>query len=83
MAMNGSTLGDEIVAAVNALTAPQKIDPTACWRAIAGAIVAHLQANATVTVTTADAGLQRDHTGGNPATLAPGSNKTLPGGCIN
>lgn len=50
--------------------------------AIATAVVAEIQANATVTIKTSDAGLQRDNTGGNPATLAPSSNKTLPGGAI-
>ena len=82
MAMNGNTLGSAIVTAVNALTSAQKADPTACWQAIAGAIVAHIQANATVLVKTSDAGLQRDNTAGNPATLAPAATKTLPGGCI-
>lgn len=83
MAMDGNTLGSAVVAAINALTTVQRADPTACWQAIAGAIVAHIQANATVTVKTTDSGLQRDNTGGNPATLAPASNKTLPGGCIS
>lgn len=82
MAMDGNTLGTAIVTAINALTTPQKNDPTACWQAIAGAIVAHIQGSATVTVKTTDGGLQRDNTAGNPGTLAPTSDKTLPGGCI-
>lgn len=95
MAMNGNTLGDAMLAAVNALPAgdPTKplsdpanvgsqYDKQAAMRAIAGAIVSHIQANATVTIKTTDSGLQRDNTGGNPSTLGPSTNKTLPGGCI-
>lgn len=82
MAMNGNTLGSAIVTAVNALTSAQKADPTACWQAIAGVIVAHIQTNATVLIKTTDSGLQRDNTAGNPATLAPASTKTLPAGAI-
>lgn len=80
MAMDANTLGDAMKAAVDAVV--NKQDSVAVYRALAGAIVAHIQANATVTIKTSDAGLQRDNTGGNPATLAPSTNKTLPGGCI-
>jgi len=38
---------------------------------LAAAIVAHIVTNGEVTVTVDDAGLQRDNTVGNPATLAP------------
>lgn len=61
--------------------AQQTMLKSMCYQ-FALAIVAELQANATVVITTTDAGLQRDNTGGNPATLAPAANKTLPGGCI-
>ena len=54
----------------------------AICEAIATGVVAEIQANATVLVKTSDGGLQRDNTGGNPATLAPAATKTLPGGCI-
>lgn len=52
--MNGTVLGDEILAAIDAAVAA---DPTASqaqrqriWRAIGGAIVAHITANAVVAV---------------------------------
>lgn len=50
--------------------------------AIATAVIAEIQANATVIVKTTDASLQRDNTGGNPSTLGPSANRTLPGGAI-
>lgn len=80
MAMDPNALGDAMKAAVDAVV--NKQDSTAVYRALASAIVAHIQTNATVIVKTTDGGLQRDNTGGNPATLAPAANKTLPGGCI-
>lgn len=49
--MNGDTLGDAMLAAVNA--APDKTNRTALFRALGGAIVAHIQANATVTIAAA------------------------------
>lgn len=82
MAMNGTTLGSAIATAIAALSDADKADSTICWQTIATTIVSHIQANATVTVKTTDSGLQRDNTAGNPATLAPSTNKTLPGGCI-
>lgn len=50
MAMNGDALGDAIKAAVDALPDP-KTDRTAIFRAMGNAIVAHIQANAQVAVT--------------------------------
>lgn len=46
--MNGNTLGDAMLAAVNAV--PDKTDRQALFRALGGAIVGHIQANAAVTV---------------------------------
>lgn len=54
----------------------------ALCQAVADAVIDELQANGTVIIKTTDAGLQRDNTDGNPATLAPSTNKALPGGCI-
>lgn len=81
MAMNGNTLGDALAAAVAALSNADKADPTICWRTIANAMVAHITANATVTIKTTDGSLQTTTTNG-VATNAPASNKTLPAGCI-
>ena len=47
--------------------------------AIAAGIVSHIASFADVRITTADAGLQRDNTGGNPATLAPSADVVLSG----
>lgn len=80
MAMNGNTLGSAIVTAVNALSPTQKVDPTACWQAIAGAIVHHIQTSAVVLVTPSDNGLQTDSAG--HATTGPSAVVTLPAGCI-
>lgn len=63
-------------------TATQRAMFAAQCEAIATAVIAEIQANATVTIKTTDSGLQRDNTAGNPATLAPTANKTLPGGAI-
>jgi len=82
MGMDGNTLGTDIDAAVNGLTADQQKSAAEVWKAIALVIVAHIQNHATVTVNITDAGLQRDNTGGNPATLAPAAPVTLAAGCI-
>lgn len=64
MALSGDSMGDEIVAAIDAAieATPHagEAQTAALWRAIGGAIVAHIQANAEVTtfVSAADAGLQ-------------------------
>lgn len=80
MAMNANTLGDAMKAAVDALTALQKQDAQTVYRALAGAIVAHIQGSATVTIkAVTDAGLQS--LSGTP-TSAPLTDKTLPAGCI-
>jgi hypothetical protein len=42
MAMNGDTMGSAMKAAIDALTTEQKMDRTAVFRAMAGAIVAHI-----------------------------------------
>lgn len=81
MAMNGTNLGTEIKNAIAALSSADQANPTTCWQAIGAAIVAHIQTNATVTIKTTDGGLQTSQTAGS-ATTAPGTNKTLPGGCI-
>lgn len=47
--------------------------------AIASGVVSHIVAEADVRITTSDSGLQRDNTGGNPATLAPSSDVVLTG----
>lgn len=49
MAMNGDTLGASLKSAIDAL--PDKTDRNAIWKAIGDTIVAHIQAHATVTVT--------------------------------
>lgn len=49
MAMNGDTLGAAIKSAIDALA--DKTDRTALFKAMGDAIVQHIQANATVTVT--------------------------------
>lgn len=95
MAMDGNTLGDAMLAAVQALPAGDpslpvgapanngtQLDPQAAMRAMGGAIVAHVQGSAVIHVKNTDAGLQRDHTAGTPATLAPAATVTLPAGCI-
>lgn len=75
MAMNGSSLGTEIK---NALIAAELAvdDPSveAIWQVIAGAIVTHIQANATISTTVA-AGIvvQVTPATGTGATTAPGS----------
>lgn len=66
MAMNGDTLGLAIKAAVDGVT--NKTDRDALFKAIGGAIVAHIQANAVVAVTsvsgvTAGAGVSGPGTG--------------------
>jgi len=54
----------------------------AICQAFGDSVIDEIQANATVIIKTTDAGLQRDNTAGNPATLAPAANKTLPGGAV-
>lgn len=61
--------------------AQQTLIKSQCF-AIAAAVVAEIQANATVVIKTTDNFLQRDNTAGNPPTLAPTANVTLPGGAI-
>ncbi len=51
MPMNGDTLGLAIKAAVQAAAAADPADRDAMFKAMGNAIVAHIQANATVTVT--------------------------------
>lgn len=82
MAMNGLNLGTEINNAINALSSDDQADPLKVWQALSQALVAHVQGNATVLIKNTDAGLQRDNTGGNPATLAPAGTVTLPAGVI-
>jgi len=82
MALNGTNLGDEMLTAIQALSAADQGNAQLCFREIGKAIVTHFQTNGTIVIKTTDAGLQRDNTGGNPATLGPASDKTLPGGSI-
>lgn len=63
------------------LTANQRNALAAMCEAIAAGVIAELQANATVTIHTTDAGLQTSAAAG-VATTGPAANKTLPGGCI-
>lgn len=44
---------------------------------LATALVGYMTANAEAKISTTDAGLQRDNTGGNPATLAPVADKFI------
>ena len=46
---------------------------------LASAIVTYVSANAVVTTTVSAGGLQRDNTGGNPATLAPAAPVNITG----
>ena len=82
MAMNGTNLGDEMLAAIQTLSSGDQADAQKALRKIGEAIVAHIQANATVLIKTSDSGLQRENDGGSPPTLAPAATKTLPGGAI-
>ena len=82
MAMNGSNLGSEIKAAIDALSSSDQADPLKVWQALGQAVVTHLQTNATVLIKSTDAGLQRDADGSHPDTLGPSTTKTLPGGAI-
>lgn len=96
MSMSGTVMGTAMLAAINSLPAGNptlpvgdpanngtQLDPLATLIALSNAIVAEIQNHATVIIKPTDAGLQRDNTGGTPATLAPLVNKTLPGGCIS
>jgi hypothetical protein len=53
MAMNGNTMGDEVVAAIKSVTGaathPQDAQVTLIWEAICTAIVKHIKDNAVVT----------------------------------
>lgn len=64
------------------LSSAQRAMVASQCEAIATAVIAEIQANATVLIKATDSGLQRDNTGGNPATLAPSTTKTLPGGAV-
>lgn len=81
MAMNGTSLGDEMLAAIRSLSTTDQADASKCFQKMGEAIVAHIQANATVTIKITDVGLQTSAAVG-VATGAPGVNKTLPAGCI-
>lgn len=51
MAMSGNVLGDAMMAAVDALTLPDKRDRQKVFRAMAAAIVTHISSMGVVTVT--------------------------------
>jgi len=67
MAMNGNQLGDEIMAAIDAVVAEAVGNAsteatqmrTRVFRAIGNAIVDHIRANLQITIRPEDAGLQR------------------------
>lgn len=52
MAMNGDNLGDEMKAAVDALSSPDRSDLQKCLRALGRAIVSHIRTNADVATST-------------------------------
>jgi len=81
MALNGTNLGDEMLAAIRSLSAGDQADAAKCFRKMGEAIVTHFQANGTVVIKTTDTGLQTTTTNGT-ATNGPAANKTLPAGCI-
>jgi hypothetical protein len=81
MAMNGTSLGDEMLAAIRSLSATDQASAAKCFQKMGEAIVAHIQANATVTIRAADSGLQTSTAIGF-ATSGPAANKTLPAGCV-
>lgn len=58
MAMNGDVLGAELKAAVHAAAAANPGDADAMFKAMGNAIVDHIHANATVSVTTTTPGVQ-------------------------
>jgi hypothetical protein len=62
----------------NPLSGAQQTSLKSMCYAIALAVVAEIQANATAVIATSATGLQRDNTAGNPATLGPAATKTLP-----
>lgn len=84
MAMDGNTLGDAMVAAVDAAVAANPetgaAQRAAVFRALGAAIVAHIadEAVVEVSVTTADGGLQTSTAEGNP-TDPPAATKTVAG----
>lgn len=73
MAMNGDSLGDEMIAAIDAAVANAD-EPgearTAAFRAIGNAIVAHIIANSQITFRTTDGGIQQ-HAGLGPSPTTP------------
>lgn len=66
----------------NPLSSAQQLSLGAMCNAIAKSIIDEFHANSQVQITTSDSGLQRDNTGGNPATLAPTSTKTTVVGAV-
>jgi hypothetical protein len=70
---------DAVVAEFGAVTGDLDTDRQRMAEVIASGVVSHIAAHADVRVTTSDSGLQRDNTGGNPATLAPTGDVVLSG----
>jgi hypothetical protein len=83
MAMTANGLRDAIRAQLDVQYPDAPAESKAEWdkvcQAFGDAIVPYLAANADVRITTGDAGLQRDNTMGNPATLAPNAPVILAG----
>lgn len=83
MAMTANGLRDAVRAQLDAQYPDAPDESKAEWdkicQALGDALVPYLIANADVRITTSDSGLQRDNTGGNPATLAPSSDVVLTG----
>ena len=74
MAMNGDVLGDAIRAAVDAAVAGGgAVDRSAMFRAIGGAIVAHIAANATVATTIQLGSVATGAMGGGPGVPVTGT----------
>ena len=70
---------DGLIGAFGAVTGDDDDKRRAFCDVVATAVVGHIATNADVRITTGDAGLQRDNTGGNPATLAPSADVVLSG----
>lgn len=70
MPLNGAMLGQEIAAAVNALTPAQKANVQNIWTAVGNAVVAHIVANGVVNVTVTTAGTAAAQAGTGAGTIA-------------
>lgn len=69
MALDGDTLGDLMKAAVDALADEDKADRVAVFRAMGGALVAHVQTSAVVNVTVTTTGTASAQAGSGTGTV--------------